>query len=85
MSWRMISPFSIPDKLGHDAVVAFLRSTGHDCLAAHLHKIRISSYPMCPLCNYGEVMDRDHLLRYGALRKPSKVSRYWEAKALLGQ
>ncbi|GBN46056.1 hypothetical protein AVEN_275543-1 [Araneus ventricosus] len=83
-SWRRVSPSSIPDKPRRDAVAAFRLTAGHDCLAAHLHHLGISSEPFCPLCDSGEVMERDHLLRCGALQGLTEVSRYWEAGAVLG-
>ncbi|GBM22284.1 hypothetical protein AVEN_144657-1 [Araneus ventricosus] len=83
-SWRSVSPSSIPDKPRRDAVAAFRLTTGHDCLAAHLHRLGISTEPFCPLCDSGEVMERDHLLRCGALQGLTEVARYWAARALLG-
>ncbi|GBN52606.1 hypothetical protein AVEN_114485-1 [Araneus ventricosus] len=44
----------------------------------------ISTQPFCPLCDSGEVMERDHLLRCGSLQGLTEVSRYWEARALWG-
>ncbi|GBM65066.1 hypothetical protein AVEN_86718-1 [Araneus ventricosus] len=84
-SWRRVSPSSIPDKPRRDAVAAFRLTSGHDCLAAHLHRLGISAEPFCPLCDSGEVMERDHLLRCGALQGLIEVSRYWEVRVLLGQ
>ncbi|GBL82674.1 hypothetical protein AVEN_263742-2 [Araneus ventricosus] len=84
-SWRRVSPPSIPDKPRRDAVAAFRLTTGHDCLAAHLHRLGISTEPFCPLCDSEEVMERDHLLRCGALQGLTEVSRHGEARALLGQ
>ncbi|GBM65383.1 hypothetical protein AVEN_201235-1 [Araneus ventricosus] len=75
--WRRVCPSSIPDKPKRDAVAAIRLTTGHDCLAAHLHRLRISTETFCPLCDSREVMERDHLLRYG-LHGLSEVSRYWE-------
>ncbi|GBM71494.1 hypothetical protein AVEN_243106-1 [Araneus ventricosus] len=82
---RLVSPSSIPDKPRRDAVAAFLLTTGHDCLATHLHRLGISTKPFSSLCDSGEVMERDHLLRCGALQGLTEVSRYWEARALLEQ
>ncbi|GBO36142.1 hypothetical protein AVEN_204261-1 [Araneus ventricosus] len=84
-SWRRFSPSSIPDKPRRDAVAALRLTTGHDCLAAHLHLLGISTEPFCPLCDSGEVMERNHLLRCGALQGLTEMSTYWEARALLGQ
>ncbi|XP_035218403.1 uncharacterized protein LOC118191678 [Stegodyphus dumicola] len=64
-SWRMISPSLISDSPRRNAKTAFRLSTGHDFLAAHLHCIGISSDPIRTLCDSGEEMDRDHLLRCG--------------------
>ncbi|GBM95979.1 hypothetical protein AVEN_163453-1, partial [Araneus ventricosus] len=84
-SWRRVSPSSLSDKAGRDAVAAFRLTTGHDCRAAHLHRLGIFTEPFCPLCDSGEVMERGHLLRCGALQGLTEVPRYWEASALLGQ
>ncbi|GBM07371.1 hypothetical protein AVEN_203302-1 [Araneus ventricosus] len=73
--WRRVSPSSIPDKPRRDAVAAFRLTTGHYCLAAHLHRLGISTEPFCPLCDSGEVMERDHLFRCGALQGLTEVSR----------
>ncbi|GBN99572.1 hypothetical protein AVEN_166006-1 [Araneus ventricosus] len=77
-------PSSISDKPRRDAVATFRLTTGHDCLAAHLHRLGIFTEPFCPLCDSGEVMERDHLLRCGALQGLTDVSIYREARALLG-
>ncbi|GBO43776.1 hypothetical protein AVEN_202191-1 [Araneus ventricosus] len=82
-SWRRVSPSSLPDKPRRDAVATFRLTTGHDCLAAHQHHLGIFTEPFCPLCDSGEVMERGHLLRCG--QGLTEVSRYWEARALLGQ
>ncbi|GBN10137.1 hypothetical protein AVEN_4846-1 [Araneus ventricosus] len=84
-SWRRVSPSSILDKPRRYAVAAFRLTTGHDCLASHLHRLGIFTETFCPLCDSGEVMEKDHLLRCGALQGLMEVSRYWEARALLGQ
>ncbi|GBL89131.1 hypothetical protein AVEN_255258-1 [Araneus ventricosus] len=84
-SWKGVSPFSIPDKPRRDAVAAFLLTTGHDCLATHLHRLGISTEPFCSLCDSGEVMERDHLLRCSTLQGLTEVSRYWEERTLWGQ
>ncbi|GBN94670.1 hypothetical protein AVEN_122195-1, partial [Araneus ventricosus] len=84
-SWRSVSPSSIPDKPRRDAVAAFRLTTGHNCLSARLHRLGIFTEAFCPLCDSGEAMERDHLLRCGALQGLTEVSRYWEARALLGQ
>ncbi|GBN74811.1 hypothetical protein AVEN_223007-1 [Araneus ventricosus] len=66
--WK-VSSSSIPDKPRRDAVAAFRLITRHDCLAAYLHRTGISTEPFCTLCDSGEVMERDHLLRCGALQR----------------
>ncbi|GBM44039.1 hypothetical protein AVEN_223166-1 [Araneus ventricosus] len=83
-SWRRVSRSSIPDKPRRDGVAAFRLTTGHDCLAAYLHRLDISTEPFCPLCDSGGVMERDHLLLCGTLQGLTDMSRYWEARALLG-
>ncbi|GBM10873.1 hypothetical protein AVEN_42127-1 [Araneus ventricosus] len=84
-SWRRVIPSSIPDKSRRDAVAAFRLTTGHDCLAAYLHRLGICTEHFCPLCDSREETERDHLLRCGALQGHTEVSRYCEARALLGQ
>ncbi|GBN14413.1 hypothetical protein AVEN_201941-1 [Araneus ventricosus] len=84
-SWRRVGPSSIPDIPRRDAVAAFRLNIGHDCLAAHLYRFDIFTEPFCLLCDSGEVMKRNHLLRCGALQGLTEVSRYWEARALFWQ
>ena len=38
------------DKLRKQAVANFRLNTGHDCLAAHLHRIKILSHNYCTVC-----------------------------------
>ncbi|GBL96948.1 hypothetical protein AVEN_182527-1 [Araneus ventricosus] len=82
-SWRRVSPSSIPDKPRRDAVAAFRLTTG--LIAYYLHRLGIFTEPFCPLCDFGEVMERDHLLLCGTLQGLTEVSRYWEARAFLRQ
>ncbi|GBM32017.1 hypothetical protein AVEN_161811-1 [Araneus ventricosus] len=80
-SCRRVSPSSVPDKPRRDAVAAFRLTTGHDCLAAHLHRLGIFTDPFRPLRDSGEEMERDHLLRCGALqgcRDIGKRERSWD-------
>jgi len=45
------------------AVANFRLNTGHDCLAAHLHHIKIFSYSYCTICKLkNTIMDKDHIL-----------------------
>ena len=46
-----------------EAVATFRLKTGHDCLAAHLYKIKVFTSEECPLCQQpGSIMNADHLL-----------------------
>jgi len=46
------------------AVANFRLNTGHDCLTAHLHRIKILSHNYCKICKLKNTkMDKDHLLR----------------------
>jgi hypothetical protein len=46
-----------------EAVARFRLKTGHDCLATHLHKIKVYSSGECTLCRIqGASMNADHLL-----------------------
>jgi hypothetical protein len=46
-----------------EAVARFRLKTGHNCLAPHLHKIKVYSSQECTLCRIqGISMNADHLL-----------------------
>ena len=72
----------IPDAPRITAVALFRLYTGHDCLAAHLHRLNIYSSPSCVLCNEpNSTMDRRHLLQCSALgNELDLTSRYWDAR-----
>ncbi|KAG8199769.1 hypothetical protein JTE90_000862 [Oedothorax gibbosus] len=74
---------NLPDYPRYKAVAAFHIATMHDCLNAHLHKLRIVSSLACPLCTAGQEMNSDHLRLCPALKEESIYSRYWEARELL--
>ena len=75
---------SVPDSPRHEAVAMFRILTGHDCLAAHLHRLSIYQSPQCVLCNEEEsIMTIDHLQECSALTSPdldSTSKLYWEAR-----
>jgi hypothetical protein len=51
----------------------FLLNAGHECLAAHLHRIKILSHNYCTICNLkNTTMDKDHLLVCPKLDHTSK-------------
>ncbi|KAJ4439355.1 hypothetical protein ANN_07477 [Periplaneta americana] len=54
------NPQLLPDLPRKSSVAAFRLSTGHDCLAKHLHRIGIYQSPICPLCNPNQEMDSEH-------------------------
>jgi len=68
------------------AVANFRLNTGHDCLAAHLHRIKILSHNYCTTCKLkNTTMDKDHLLVCPKLDHTSKeLSKlYWDARRLM--
>ena len=57
------------------AFANFQLNTGHDCLAAHLHRTKIFSYNYCTMCKLkNTLMDKDHLLVCPKLDHTSKVT-----------
>jgi hypothetical protein len=64
--------------------------TGHDCLAAHLHKIKVYSSDECTLCKIqGTSMNADHLLNRRKLDSLAQTAGniaklYWAARFLMG-
>ena len=55
------------------AVANFWLNTGHDCLAAHLYRIKIFSCNYCTICKLkNTTMDKDHLLVCTKLDHTSK-------------
>jgi len=61
-------------------------NTGHDCLAAHLHSIKIFSHNYCTICKLkNTTMDKNHLLVCPKLdHTPKELSKlYWDARRLM--
>jgi hypothetical protein len=71
-------------------VARFRLKTGHDCLAAHLHKIKVYSSDECTLCRIqGISMNADHLLNWRKLDSSAQTAGdiaklYWDARFLMG-
>jgi hypothetical protein len=68
------------------AVAHFWLNTVHDCLAAHLHRIKIFSHNHCTICKLkNTIMDKAHLLLCPKLdhtvQELSKL--YWDARRLM--
>ena len=80
--WKLDLP-TIPDHPRNQAVATFRLSTGHDCVAKHLHLIRILQLPNCTLCKEQEDMVRTHIMKCSVLRRSTEHERYWEARGLM--
>jgi len=68
------------------AVANFRLNTGHVCLTAHLHRIKILSHNQCTIYKLkNTTMDKDHLLVCPKLDHTSKeLSKlYWDARRLM--
>jgi hypothetical protein len=68
------------------AAAHFRLNTGHDCLAAHLHRIKIFSHNYCTICKLkNTTMDKHHLLVCPKLDRTSKeLSKlYLDARRLM--
>jgi hypothetical protein len=68
------------------AVANFRLNTDHDCLAAHLHRIKILTHNYCTIFKLNNTtMDKDHLLVCPKLDHTSKeLSKlYWDARRLM--
>jgi len=68
------------------AVANFWLNTGHNCIAAHLHHIKIFSYYYCTICKLkNTIKDKDHLLVCPKLDHTSKElpKLYWDARRLM--
>nr|CDS31966.1 hypothetical protein HmN_000394400 [Hymenolepis microstoma] len=74
---------NIADWPGLEAVAEFKSSTGHNCLAKHLHIIGVWAQPTCSLCDLQEEMEKTHLIRCSALQTATETQRYWEARSQL--
>lgn len=83
-SWEnLMNKCIIPDGPRREAVATFRLTTGHDCLAAHLHKISILPSPECVLCHKnGTIMNSQHLKVCSALIDCNSdlTTLYWEAR-----
>ncbi|GFR12195.1 gag-Pol polyprotein [Trichonephila clavata] len=71
------------------SVAAFRMRTGHDYLAAHLHRINVLPSPECQLCGYG-TMNTEHLtcsaLDHSKNYQDSFFTHlYWSARHLMAQ
>ena len=73
--WKSDLP-TIPDHPRNQAVATFRPSTGHDCLAKHLHRIGILQLPYSTLCKEQEDMDRTHIMKCSVLRRSTEHERY---------
>jgi hypothetical protein len=73
-----------------EAVARFRLKTGHDCLAAHLHKIKVYSSDECTLCRIqGTSINAGHLLNCRKLDSSAQTAgdiakMYWDARFLMG-
>lgn len=83
-SWEnLMDNCVIPDAPRREAVATFRLTTGHDCLAAHLHKISILPSPECVLCHKsGTIMNSQHLKLCSKLVDCNSdlTTLYWEAR-----
>jgi hypothetical protein len=72
-----------------EAVARFRLKTGHDCLATHVHKIKVYSTDECTLCMIqGTAMNADHLLNCRKLNSSAQTAGdiaelYWDARFLM--
>jgi hypothetical protein len=60
--------------------------TGHNCLAAHLHRIKIFSHKYCTICKQkNTTMDKEHLLKCPKLDNTARElpKLYWDARRLM--
>jgi hypothetical protein len=67
-------------------VANFRLNTGHDCLAAHLHRNKIFNHNYCTICKLeNTIMDQNHLLVCPKLDHTSNElpKLYWDAKRLM--
>ena len=70
-----------------ESTTTFRLNTGHDCLAAHLHKLKILQSYHCVICNQTTtVMNKDHLLKCKKLKNTNNiVELYWDARRQMKQ
>jgi hypothetical protein len=65
------------------AVANFWLNTGHDCLAAHLHHIKIFNHNYCTICKLeNTIIDKNYLLVCPKLDHTSNElpKLYWDAR-----
>jgi hypothetical protein len=61
------------NKPRRQAVANFRLNTGHDCLAAHLYRIKIFSHSQCTISKQNNTtMDKEHLLKCPKLDKTAR-------------
>jgi hypothetical protein len=74
------------NKPRNQAVSNFRFNTGHDCLTAHPHRIKIFNHNYCTICKLvNTIMDKDHLLVCPKLDHTSNElpKLYWDARRLM--
>ena len=74
------------NKPRRQAVANFRLNTGHDCLAPHLYRIKISSHNYCTICKQkNTIMDKEHLLKCPKLDNTARdlPKLYWDARRLM--
>jgi len=74
------------NKPRRQAVANFRLNTGHDCLTAHLYRIKISSHNYCTTCKQkNTIMDKEHLLECPKLDNTARdlPKLYWDARRLM--
>jgi len=74
------------NKPRRQAVANFRLNTGHNCLTAHLYRIKLSSHNNCTICKQkNTIMDTEHLLKCpkldNTIRDLPKL--YWDARRLM--
>jgi hypothetical protein len=68
------------------AVANFRLNTGHDCLATHLHHIKIFNHNYCTICKLeNSIIDKGHLIVCSKLGHTSSElpKLYWDARRLM--
>ena len=84
--WKtLLEQKKIPNSLQSITVASFGLESGHDCLAAHLYKIKLLDSPHYIVCkNINTIMNKNHLMFCPDLQKivrtPFQIAEYyWEA------
>ena len=73
----------LPDYPRHRAIAAFRMTTKHDCLHAHLNRLKIVNSSACLLCSGNQEVTADLLPQCPDLREVLIYSRYCEDRELL--